>query len=358
MLTFALFIAFQTGMVETIKAQIGSRFMSDVNKMRSKVFKDVDTVKRQMKQIREDIKRRNLQFQVKMTEAIKYEIGVITGSKVPKNMDDEVMVQNKRADQLWGYYFKRYGQQVEKNERTQKRKIPKDEKTDIYRSPNPRARAFNWRDRRKVTPVRHQRQCGCCWAFTAAAVLESNFMIRNNWTTDLSEQHMIDCSRDRYGRKAGTCNGGWYGKVFDYLMRKSANTEGRNPYRARDMFCRGSVFNKYKVAAWGYVGYRGRIPTVMQVKKALCKYGPLAACVKVTPAFQAYSRGIFDERTRVRGPRDINHAITIVGWDDSKRSFLIKNSWGTYWGERGYMWIQYGCNNIGYGTTWAVVSRR
>ena len=93
------------------------------------------------------------------------------------------------------------------------------------------------------------------------------------------------------------------------------------------------------------------------MKDAICKYGPIAACVKVTEPFQAYVGGIFDENARTAGPKDINHAITIVGWDDSKKAYLIKNSWGTEWGEKGYMWIEYGCNNIGYGATWVVVEK-
>ncbi|HOA06363.1 MAG TPA: C1 family peptidase, partial [Spirochaetota bacterium] len=54
---------------------------------------------------------------------------------------------------------------------------------------------------------------------------------------------------------------------------------------------------------------------------------------------------------------DTNHAIVIVGWDDSKKSFLIKNSWGEDWGEKGYMWIEYGCNNIGRGASYITVGK-
>lgn len=76
----------------------------------------------------------------------------------------------------------------------------------------------------------------------------------------------------------------------------------------------------------------------------------------VDPAFQAYTGGVFDEHTK--SFPWINHGVTIIGWDDSKHAWLIKNSWGTGWGEtgggseRGYMWIDYSTNNIGIATAW------
>ncbi|MCP4132889.1 MAG: hypothetical protein GY754_18125 [bacterium] len=240
----------------------------------------------------------------------------------------------------------------------EKSKLRQEDSTDIFNSPTPTLAAFNWRDSKRTTPVRQQGICGSCWAFTTMAVFEANYLIRNHKSVDFSEQFILDCAKDRRGRKAGTCGGGWYGGAFDYLQKKDAVTEAKIPYKKRDSFCRPSIGRKKKkirVAAWGYVDRRGGIPSVRAMKKALCKYGPLAACVKVTPAFQAYRSGIFDEHARVTSSRDINHAITIVGWDDNKKSYLVKNSWGTRWGDKGYVWVEYGCNNIGFGAAWLVV---
>ena len=218
-----------------------------------------------------------------------------------------------------------------------------------------------------VTPIKYQAQCGSCWAFTSAAVVESNYLIRRNVTLDISEQHILDCAEAQQAvyrggqvyyvkNKAGSCQGGWYGPVFEYFRTNSAALETQIPYKNAEGVCRASNTDKYKIVAWGYVKPDAGIPTVRSMKEALCKYGPIAACVKVTPAFQAYRSGIFDEFAAVSGERDINHAITIVGWDDSKESYLVKNSWGTQWGDKGYVWIKYGCNNIGYGAAWVVVS--
>jgi len=84
------------------------------------------------------------------------------------------------------------------------------------------------------------------------------------------------------------------------------------------------------------------------LKKALCEYGPLAVAVAATPVFKAYKSGVFNENSNA----GINHGVTLVGWDDSKEAWRIKNSWGTGWGEKGFMWIAYGCNQIGYAASW------
>jgi hypothetical protein len=187
------------------------------------------------------------------------------------------------------------------------------------------------------------------------AVLEANFSIRRGVMTDLSEQNVLDCSVDRNGKQAGSCGGGWYGGVFDYLMNKSAMTETRVPYKGKESVCAPFSGSDYRIKAWGYVRRDAGIPSVQEMKTALCQYGPIASTGKVTPALQAYAGGIFDEHAAVSGPRDINHAITIVGWDDGKKAWLVKNSWGERWGEKGYFWIEYGCNNIGFGSAWIIV---
>jgi len=87
---------------------------------------------------------------------------------------------------------------------------------------------------------------------------------------------------------------------------------------------------------------------VDKLKQALCRYGPLAVAVRATRLFQAYKSGVFNERDTGK----VNHGVTLIGWDDNKEAWLIKNSWGTGWGEKGYMWIVYYSNSIGYGASW------
>ena len=230
-----------------------------------------------------------------------------------------------------------------------KEELDRQDSTDIVNPPDPKLAAFSWVERGKVTPVKDQGSCGSCWTFASAATLESSIYIRRNVLVDISEQAILDCSG------AGSCGGGWYGNVFNYYKSRSAVLEKDSPYRGAQGNCVSNTSGDYKVTAWGYLRNDLRKPTVDELKAALCTYGPLSACVEVTNALQAYKSGVFDEFANI-GIDQINHAITIVGWDDKKKAFLVKNSWGTRWGDNGYIWIAYDCNNIGYGATWAVVA--
>jgi len=399
------------------RTDIRNRYEKD----REGIMRSQEEMKQLMKGIVADIKERNLKFRVELNEQMKYEIARITGAKEPEEIEKDASVRWGWGQRQWKRYFGTYydilgrkkaeDEQQEQLERRRKlaenekkleeqrrrleeeRRLAEDKQreqeeatrlaeeekrlaqerkrldeekkklnekkieTDIDNAPSPSAVAFTWLGRQKMTAVKNQGTCGSCWAFTSAAVLEANFMIRNGKELDLSEQNILDCAVDERGRDAGSCGGGWYGGVFHYFTQKSAVTETTTPYKGRESVCRQPVKENYRVAAWGYIRKDAGIPSVDEMKDALCKYGPVAACVKVTPALQAYKSGIFDEHAAVSGPRDINHAITIVGWDDSKKSWLVKNSWGPRWGDNGYFWIEYGCNNIGYGATWLVVVR-
>jgi len=226
----------------------------------------------------------------------------------------------------------------------------KDDNSDKPAGPDPKARAFSWTDRNIVTPIKSQEQCGSCWAFTAAAVMEASINMNYNEIHDISEQSIIECAG------AGDCKGGNSGWAFDYFQNEGPVSEEVSPYAARNGTCGQNRKEKFRIAAWAYIPRNGpeETYTVEDIKAALCKYGPLASAVTVTEHFMYYTGGIFDEFS---SQKNINHAITIVGWDDDKEAFLIKNSWGEGWGEKGYMWIKYGCNNIGFGTSWAVVEK-
>lgn len=360
---------------------VKSSFKSDVEAQRQKNKKSIAEVRKQLDAVRKDIKDRNLKFRAEMTDALKRQIEEITGAVPPKDLEKEAEIQTSRGFQLFLEFLQRLAEAETARKKAQPapdRKetiIPKDEKLpteekarpaepskqdvvpDSFMLADPSKQMHDWAALGMMTPIRDQGICGSCWAFTALGVIEGVYKINKKADIDLSEQHIMDCARDKFGRDAGNCNGGWYGPVFDYLMTVSPVEERVAAYKGQEYACEPRKQMPIRVVAWGYVRPDGGIPTVAAMKKALATYGPIAATVKVTPAFQAYAGGIFNEFARVSSPKDINHGIIIVGWDDSKRSYYIKNSWGERWGEKGYMWIEYGCNNIGYGAAWAVLDK-
>ena len=163
--------------------------------------------------------------------------------------------------------------------------------------------SFDWRSLGKVTSIKDQDGCGSCWDFASAAAYELAYLIRNNLSTDTSEQYILDCAG------AGTCAGGWYGPVWQWQIKTGNTTSARVPYTASDHACPGGINGTYKTVAWGYVTTGSAIPTVTEIKAALCEHGPLAVAMMATSAFQAYTGGVFNEP----GVTGINHAVTIIG---------------------------------------------
>ncbi|MCA9710964.1 MAG: hypothetical protein KDK70_34300 [Myxococcales bacterium] len=213
------------------------------------------------------------------------------------------------------------------------------------------ATAWSWKE--FLAPPRSQGSCGSCWAFSTLAVFEGAKNITNGFDRDLdfSEQHLVDCARASDGFDIGSCRGGFTVMVYDYLQRKGAPLESQVPYKERDDTCNERLEAKDKIANWGFVDESGGTPEVDEIKAALCKWGPVSSSVFVTQAFVGYTGGVFDEMARGVP----NHAVALVGWDDKRGAWLMRNSWGTWWGEDGYMWIKYGSNEIGGSAAWAMV---
>lgn len=271
-------------------------------------------------------------FRVAYTTAMDKAISSLAGLKKPGNVRQKIQMQDQRNQQFFKFQPK-----IKKFEYFKK-------KTNIPVSSS-NMRKWDWRRQGKVSPVRNQRGCGSCWAFATLGAFEGNDRLQNSRNIDASEQCVLNCS----GK--GSCRGGWW--AFDFLINKGVANESRYPYSARDGQCNNSAPRVYKATKWGYV--KGQSPSISQLKKALIKYGPLAVAVHVSPSFQAYADGVYNNNVN----KSINHGVTLIGWDDNKRAWIIKNSWGTGWGstagygsEKGYMYIGYGCSKIGTYAAW------
>ena len=215
---------------------------------------------------------------------------------------------------------------------------------------------FNWQDSHKVTPVKEQ-LCGNCWAFAAAGAYEASYLRRNGTVVDSSEQYINDCATADDGADAGSCGGGLAVKALQHIVRVGDAYEATVPYTGTNKACTNPATPLHAIA-WGFVNPAVEHPSTNEIKAALCQYGPLATRMRVVSgAFFSYTGGVYNESVASDSSGG-GHAVVIVGWDDSKGAWRMKNSWGTDWGEDGYAWIAYGSNRIGRHTAWIQAKSR
>jgi len=206
-----------------------------------------------------------------------------------------------------------------------------------------------------LSPIRNQGACGSCWAFAAAGIVEASKRIRYGGVANISEQELIDCAGGLAHGVINGCNGFYIEPTMLHMQFDGVAKESNYAaYQAKDRGVCNNPYYRYSVSTWGWVGFG--FATTQQIKNALCQYGPVATTIHATNLFQNYTGGVYQEKAKSSyGPiPTINHAVVIVGWDDAKGAWRVRNSWGTGWGESGYAWVKYNHNAIGWDTVWAV----
>ena len=221
------------------------------------------------------------------------------------------------------------------------------------------AASFDWRTvngQNYVSPVKNQGSCGSCWAFGTVAPLEAKLLISGGGLADLSEQYLVSCNNNGW-----SCSGGWWAHDYHYNKKVSGEFEAGSvlesifPYTASGSACNPPHAHSQKIESWKYVGSSFGVPSVEAIKTAIATYGPVAAAVCVGSAFSNYHSGIFStDEKNVCKTGQVNHAVVLVGWDDATDTWIMKNSWGTGWGESGYMRIKRNVSNIGYAANYVV----
>jgi C1A family cysteine protease len=203
---------------------------------------------------------------------------------------------------------------------------------------------WDWRTKGKVTPIKSQ-QCGDCWAFASIGQMESALLVAGWSAQDLSEQQMLSCSN------AGSCAGGTRWVAIPWAVDNKVAKESAYPYEGGvKTACKSNIPGTWKLLASGWIDSSGNVAPTPTLKKAICDYGPISVSIYASSALQNYGGGVFNEQNNGNGT---NHAILLIGWDDTKQAWLMKNSWGTGWGESGYGWVRFGSNNIGRWPFWA-----
>ena len=207
--------------------------------------------------------------------------------------------------------------------------------------------AFSWLTQTGCPPVRNQGGCAACWAFSTVGALECAIRIHDGVDVDLSEQWLLSCNRDDW-----TCTGGWFAHDYHQWKRgacghSGAVTEAALPYRGSGVPCSCTANHEYTIDSWAYLDPTVAIPSPDAIKRAIFEQGPVSVAVYASPAFKAYTGGVFNADSA--NPCD--HSVVLVGWDDAQGPagvWIMRNSWGAGWGEGGYMRIAYGVCSVGY----------
>jgi cathepsin L len=193
--------------------------------------------------------------------------------------------------------------------------------------------SWDWRTQGAVQAVKDQGQCGSCWAFGAIASAESAIYIKSGTLYSLSEQNLVDCVTSCSG-----CNGGWPSSAYTYVVNRQSghfNLEKDYAYTAKDGTC--------KYASGKATGTISGYSTVQSGSESdllnkVYSLGPSAVAIDASHnSFQLYKSGIYNEASC--SSSSLDHAVTAVGYGTESGTdyWIVKNSWGTSWGEKGYI---------------------
>jgi len=195
--------------------------------------------------------------------------------------------------------------------------------------------SFNWVDQGKTTPVKDQQQCGSCWAFSATEGIESAWLMANNSQIVLSPQQIVSCDKQDDG-----CNGGDLPTAFAYVEQAGIEDNADYPYTSGDGNTGKCKYNaadvKVHISGFKYAVKNG---TKNDTVLAIMSYanGPLSICVDAS-SWQNYNGGILKNHCGTQ----LDHCVQLVGWgvQDSTEYWIVRNSWNTDWGLKGYIWIE------------------
>merc|ERR1739845_217455 len=178
-----------------------------------------------------------------------------------------------------------------------------------------------------VTPVKNQGQCGSCWTFSTTGAIEGAWQVATGTLLSLSEQQIVDCSHSG----GDGCGGGFPSRAIEWEESQKICGESGYPYKGRNGYCHGC--SSPVLPAGAVTGAQGVSRSSDGLKAAL-NLKPVSVCVDANN-WQHAGSGIFSNCGT-----SLDHAVLAVGYDSS--SWKVKNSWGVWWGDRGYIHLRMG----------------
>jgi len=203
----------------------------------------------------------------------------------------------------------------------------------------------DWRQSLKsVNDVKDQAKCGSCWAFSTTGSIESNYEIAHKEYIPLSEQQLVDCSWWDNG-----CGGGNIDDGFAYAASKGMEGEADYPYKGADGTC---AYNKDKVRNSKVAGHLDIASYDVLQMKAAVAHGPVSIAIQANQKpFHFYKGGIIPNNG-ICG-EDLDHAVLAVGFgsENGVDYFIVKNSWTSKWGEKGFVRLEHNSWSCACGCT-------
>jgi cathepsin L len=192
------------------------------------------------------------------------------------------------------------------------------------------ATSIDWTTKGAVTGVKDQGQCGSCWSFSATGALEGAYYNKYSSLVSFSEQNLVDCDNRKHGGTDLGCNGGLMDSAFDWVKKNGGLcTESGYPYTGKDGTCATTCSKNTGVAPSKYVDVTTNSESALV---SALNIGPVSVAIEADEAsFQLYKSGIL---TASCGD-SLDHGVLAVGYDSS--AWKVKNSWGSSWGESGYI---------------------
>ncbi|XP_064488387.1 procathepsin L-like [Ornithodoros turicata] len=189
----------------------------------------------------------------------------------------------------------------------------------------------DWRKEGYVTAVKNQGKCRSSWAFSATGCLEGQVFAKTRYLVSLSEQNLVDCDKESSG-----CEGGSIDSAYWYLSESGGiDTEESYPYTGRKGPCK---FNASGVAVSDIGYYIVKWGSEDALTSAVANVGPISAGIDASHrSFRFYSGGVYNEPHC--SPSNMTHAVLVVGYGTGSHGdyWIVKNSWGEGWGEKGYI---------------------